>query len=317
MTKASKRGLDTIAEFAKVRVPGSDIQKFIITGASKRGWTVWSLAAVDRRVVAMIPMVFSMINIDDATMFRHQQNMDGGWSFAFQPYWRENLTQELFNPKTTRLWDVEDVYRYKERFTLPLLEMVSSGDEFFLLDDNHNWWNDIPDPKWLMMLPNAEHIMAPHYLQILETLLSFITSVVDDVRIPTVSWTLGTTATDGPFVRLVTDIPPNVVTAYTAVTLPNDTRRDFRLFSQEPGNEDASFHPVVWRHNITVQDLGNGEYYAEVEAEEGEWTGLFIEGEWEGPTGQRMVFTSQVNIAPNTYPRPPCTDAESCWGYLT
>ena len=31
-------------------------------------------------------------------------------------------------------------------------------------------------------------------------------------------------ATDGPFVRMVADIPPSVITAYTAVTLPNDTR---------------------------------------------------------------------------------------------
>jgi len=39
---------------------------------------------------------------------------------------------------------------YRERLTLPILEMVSSGDEFFLCDDNHNWWNGIPDPKYLM-----------------------------------------------------------------------------------------------------------------------------------------------------------------------
>ena len=39
---------------------------------------------------------------------------------------------------------------YRERFTLPILEIVSSGDEFFLADDNWNWWNGIPDPKYLL-----------------------------------------------------------------------------------------------------------------------------------------------------------------------
>ena len=39
---------------------------------------------------------------------------------------------------------------FRERFTIPILEIVSSGDEFFLPDDNHNWWNGIPDPKYLM-----------------------------------------------------------------------------------------------------------------------------------------------------------------------
>lgn len=34
----------------------------------------------------------------------------GGWSFAFNPYYRENLTMELDNPNTQRLWDLVDPY---------------------------------------------------------------------------------------------------------------------------------------------------------------------------------------------------------------
>ena len=41
----------------------------------------------------------------------HFRDMDGGWSFAFQPYYKENLTQDFFNPKTEGIYDVEDVYR--------------------------------------------------------------------------------------------------------------------------------------------------------------------------------------------------------------
>jgi len=193
---------------------------------------------------------------------------------------------------------------------------VSSGDEFFLLDDNHNWWNDIPDPKWLMMLPNAEHSMAPHYLQIYETLVSFILSITQDHEIPTVSWTLGQTDTTVS-VHYVANPPPSIINAYYAVTLDSDKRRDFRLASLEEGTDGPWVHPVGWRHNITVADLGNGNYHVEHPLTDGEWTGLFVEGEWEGPTGLRMVFTSQVNIAPNTYPRDPCTDEESCYGFLT
>jgi PhoPQ-activated pathogenicity-related protein len=312
MTKAAKRGLDTIAAVANQRV-GTSIDKFIVTGASKRGWTTWSLGATDQRVVAMAPLVFSMINLEGGTLLQHQQNMDGGWSFAFKPYWNENLTQGFYNPKTTRIWEVEDMYYYRERLTLPIMEMVSSGDEFFLLDDNHHWWNDIPDPKWLMMLPNAEHTMAPHYLQIYETLVSFVMSVVDNVPLPSVTWTMAETPTGGN-IHLVTNPPPINLKAYWAVTLGNDTRRDFRLASQDDG--ETALHPVFWRQNLTIVDMGNGEYHLDMENTPGEWTGFFLEGEWEGPTGLRWMATSQVNIIPWTFPRAQCTDAASCYGYL-
>ena len=41
----------------------------------------------------------------------HFQNMDGAWSFAFQPYYNENVTQEFFNPKAEGIFDIEDMYR--------------------------------------------------------------------------------------------------------------------------------------------------------------------------------------------------------------
>ena len=40
----------------------------------------------------------------------HYQSMEGAWSFAFDPYYRENLTKELFNPKTHEVFDIEDMY---------------------------------------------------------------------------------------------------------------------------------------------------------------------------------------------------------------
>lgn len=33
--------------------------------SGQRGWTVWSLAATDRRVVVITPFVFSLINMEE------------------------------------------------------------------------------------------------------------------------------------------------------------------------------------------------------------------------------------------------------------
>jgi len=87
MTKAAKRGLDTIFEFAQSKVPGSNIQRFAAAGPSEGAWTAFSLGVTDRRVVVLAPMVFSLLNAQ-ATLMNHFQSMDGAWSFAFQPYYK-------------------------------------------------------------------------------------------------------------------------------------------------------------------------------------------------------------------------------------
>jgi PhoPQ-activated pathogenicity-related protein len=313
MTKAAKRALDTITAVSQQRLPDSNVQKFLVLGASKRGWTTWSLAATDKRVIAIVPMVFSMINMGGGTLEQHFRNMDANWSFALTPYWRENLTQEFFNAKAELLWEVEDMWYFRERFTIPILEIVSSGDEFFLPDDNHNWWDGIPDPKYLMMLPNAEHTMAPHYLQIYESGVSFAINIIENKPMPSVTWTMEQTP-EGGSILFKTDPPPVRVKAYRAVTLANDTRRDFRLAAMI--DDTIVFHPVAWRQTLDILDLGGGEYRVNAENVPGEWVGFFVEGEWEGPTGYRLTLTSQVNIIPWTYPAELCTDPMSCWGQL-
>ena len=38
---------------------------------------------------------------------------------------------------------------YLDRLTMPKLLINSGGDEFFLPDDNHYFWNDLPGEKFL------------------------------------------------------------------------------------------------------------------------------------------------------------------------
>ena len=40
---------------------------------------------------------------------------------------------------------------------MPKYIITTSSDEFFIPDDSHYYFNDLPGEKYLRVLPNAEH----------------------------------------------------------------------------------------------------------------------------------------------------------------
>src|SRR5262245_28310880 len=52
MTKSAVRAMDAVTEFCASTEGGkTKVDGFVVSGASKRGWTTWSTAIVDKRVV--------------------------------------------------------------------------------------------------------------------------------------------------------------------------------------------------------------------------------------------------------------------------
>ena len=52
--------MDAVTEFAGQK--NYKVEKFMVAGASKRGWTTWTTAAVDKRVFAAVPIVMVSLN---------------------------------------------------------------------------------------------------------------------------------------------------------------------------------------------------------------------------------------------------------------
>src|SRR5262245_381802 len=64
MVKSAVRAMDCVQELLASDQGGRvAIEKFVVSGGSKRGWTTWCTAAVDKRVAAAIPIVIDVINV--------------------------------------------------------------------------------------------------------------------------------------------------------------------------------------------------------------------------------------------------------------
>jgi PhoPQ-activated pathogenicity-related protein len=64
MTKAAVRAMDTATSLLGTVEPSRiQLDRFVVAGESKRGWTTWTTAAVDPRVVAIVPIVIDVLNV--------------------------------------------------------------------------------------------------------------------------------------------------------------------------------------------------------------------------------------------------------------
>ena len=167
MVKAVSRAMTAAEQFVNKKL-GQDIalENWMVAGASKRGWTTWMVGAVDRRVKIICPLVMDLLRINQQ-MHSHFSNL-GGYTFAFEDYYWENLTHYVDTDMLGALSKHVDPWSYRERFRardITIYVTNTGGDEFFLVDDNHAYFNEFLMPKnrkFQRYLRNTEHSMAAH-----------------------------------------------------------------------------------------------------------------------------------------------------------
>ncbi|EGG24500.1 PhoPQ-activated pathogenicity-related protein [Cavenderia fasciculata] len=305
MTKAVVRAMDAIQEFGK-QVP-FQVDGFIIAGASKRGWTTWTTAAVDPRVVACVPIVMPILNMIPNML--NQWRAYGNWSFALNDYTNEGVMSFIDSPQMEALAGVVDPYTYLDRLTMPKYLITSAGDEFFLPDSPQFFFNQLKGEKHLRIVPNAEHSLVGHQTDIILSIVTFLKMFSNNQTRPDFSYQVvyntNTTAT-----ITLTPTPgtplPTKVKVWDART-ESTTRRDFRLITCQDPTKCIQF--VIWVPT-DVQPNSQGTYSVTLSAPPTGWRGFFLEASYETQNGiddeYTLKFTSEVAIVPNTLPYPSC-----------
>ncbi len=156
MAKSAVKAMDAVQAFAKEKYK-IEVSKFVVTGASKRGWTTWLTSAVDDRVIALAPMVIDTLNMKEQGP--HQLKVWGAYSEQINDYVSRDLIQRPDAPELQALWAMVDPYSYRdrERLAKPKLLIHGTNDRYWTLDASSLYFGDLKGPKNIVFLPNAGH----------------------------------------------------------------------------------------------------------------------------------------------------------------
>ena len=154
MVKSVVKAMDVLQAFGKGEW-GEPMSKFIVAGASKRGWTTWLAAAVDQRIGAIAPVVIDTLNM--RAQMPRQLKAFGAYSARLQPYTSRGLVPIPESAEGQRLLSMIDPWAYRERLTLPKLIVNGTNDFYWATDALNLYWNELPANKWVIYVPNAGH----------------------------------------------------------------------------------------------------------------------------------------------------------------
>ena len=280
MTKSAVAAMDTI-QSVLLEEEDKEIKKFVVTGASKRGWTTWTTAGVDDRVEAIVPVVIDLLNLEPS--FMHHWNVYGFWAPAIQDYVDMEITDWWASEEMRSLIRLVDPFSMKERFEMPKLLVNAAGDEFFLPTSSQFYFDELPGEKYLRYVPNANHNVSEG-TDALETILAFYASILNGVDRPKFSWEL---EKDGS-IRVLSGSKVKEVIMWSAT---NQKARDFR--KDTIGN---SWEPKVLQQNEDGTYVG-----IPIKPKKG-WKAYFIEMTYETPFGLNLKLTTPVRVIPDTLP---------------
>lgn len=154
MVKSTVRAMDAMQSIVKERW-GASIEQFTVSGASKRGWTAWLTAAVDKRVMAVAPMVIDVLNM--RAQMDHQRETWGEVSDEIRDYAALNLPERLKTERGRELLAMVDPFSYRQQLTRPKMILLSTNDRYWPLDALNLYWSELPAPKHVLYVPNQGH----------------------------------------------------------------------------------------------------------------------------------------------------------------
>lgn len=220
MTKAAVAAMNALAE-------NGIAERFVVTGASKRGWTSWLAGVVDERVVGIVPVVFD--NLSFGAQMKHQTVVWGAYSDELSDYTLRGLQLQIDTPLGAKLVAMVDPIAYRAKLgRLRKLIVNGTNDPYWTTDAIRQYWGALEGEKSVLYVPNGGHGIAEDE-RVLAATAAFVRRVAAGKPMPKVELEarLGDARVE---TRILSDEPPSAARIWIA----RDGRADFRRTPYRP-----------------------------------------------------------------------------------
>ncbi len=283
MTNSAVRAMDAVSAVC-LEKDSLVVDHYVVAGGSKRGWTTWTTAVVDHRVIAIMPIVIDMLNV--VPSFQHHWQAYGFWAPAVKNYVHEGIMEWQNSQEYQSLMKNVEPYTFRNRLTLPKLLINASGDQFFLPDSWQFYWSDLVGEKYIRYVPNTDHGL--HDSDALESIAAFHYMIINNKPRPNFDWSV-----ENGRINIATDPaqPPKKILLWQAV---NTKTRDFRLLAIGK----------TWQSQaIILRD--DGQYQVSIEKPQVGWAAFFVELTYPGTADIPLKMSTGVVVVPDSLPFAP------------
>lgn len=227
MTKSAVRAMDTIQAYSEANM-NKKIENFVVSGASKRGWTTWLTGAADPvRVKGIMPMVYDNLNLEK--QMKLQIDAYGTYTLQINDYTSVHLQERANTPLGQELTKIIDPWQYRDLTTMPKLIINSTNDPYWALGSLNIYWDSLKGQKSIFYVTNVGHdlgLMTPdaaNFMRIIAPMNVFVRSVATKKNMPKLFWSFK----DKPENCIFTITAPNCASAkiWTASSKTKDFRQ--------------------------------------------------------------------------------------------
>ncbi len=239
MVKSAVKAMDAVQEFSRQQHQHT-INRFTVSGASKRGWTTWLTGAInDKRVESIAPMVIDILNMP--VSLEYQIQTWGDYSEEIQDYVKLGIPQSTATPDGQAISQMIDPYSYRANLTVPKMIFMGTNDPYWVVDNIKNYYKDIPGKNLIHYVPNAGHNLGGGQ-QAMAALGSFWSMALQQQPYPECAWEIRTHKKQA---RLSVKASPDILLG--AVVWSADSKdKDFR-------DDKWSSQPIKLKDKSTVE----------------------------------------------------------------
>jgi PhoPQ-activated pathogenicity-related protein len=270
MTKSAVKAMDAVQDFCKTKA-NIQVDHFVVSGGSKRGWTTWLTGATDKRVDAIAPMVIDTLRFDK--QMPYQIESWGKYSEQIEDYTRLGLQAKMSGEEGKKLNSIVDPYSYKDVLTMPKMLVMGTNDPYWVVDAVKFYWDDLSGEKSIHYVPNVGHDLGGGK-EAVENLAAFFATVAAGKKHPALDWQA---TKDGDSVKL--HVTANVDAVGGRIWTTAQADRDFRDAKWESKSVDSD-NPREATVTIPLPKEG--------------YSGVYLEAIFSSPVGGRCSKCTRV-----------------------